>query len=190
MFQSGILEQQKYQSGSFSTAHQVQSDLEITITYKPETCGQRAEQGDTVSIHYTGYLTEDEIFHSTHDGDSEPVKFIVGRHMTMSGLDSGTLGMCLGEERRLVIPPHLGYNKKDRPVNVPENTQLILNVELVGVEKRGYYQYYVDLCHTLYMPSFIMFVLCSLWEMYKDRVQARKNFAKRQKYFEKLSQLR
>lgn len=63
--------------------------------------------GDTVKVHYTGKLTNGEIFDSSLQ--REPIEFTIGSGMMIEGFDQGVIGLELGEERIINIPCEKGY---------------------------------------------------------------------------------
>lgn len=95
--------------------------------------GTPAAKGDVIQVHYTGWLSDSTRFDSSRDRE-EPLEFSLGAGMVIQGWEKGIVGMKLGEVRRLVIPPELGYG--DRAVGpIPENSVLIFEVELLSVQK-------------------------------------------------------
>ncbi len=95
--------------------------------------GAQAEQGDLVNVHYTGKLSNDSVFDSSH-GRGRPLKFQVGVGQVIKGWDEGLLLMREGGKAELVIPPNLAYGNQDLGVIPPDST-LIFEVELLNVQK-------------------------------------------------------
>lgn len=84
-------------------AEKLENGLEIETTKHGE-CSEKAQKGDVISMHYTGSLPGGTVFDSSYDRD-EPLEFKLGEGLVIDGWDLGLIGTCLGEERRLVIPP-------------------------------------------------------------------------------------
>ena len=69
------------------------------------------ESGDLISVHYSGELTNGNVFDSSYQRN-EPFTFKIGIGQMIKGWDQGIIGMCIGENRELVIPPELGYGQR------------------------------------------------------------------------------
>ena len=93
--------------------------------------GPEARAGQTVSVHYTGTLTDGRKFDSSRDR-GQPFQFGLGAGQVIRGWDEGVAGMRVGGRRTLVIPPELGYG--GRAIGpIPPNSTLHFDVELLGV---------------------------------------------------------
>lgn len=93
--------------------------------------GAEAVAGKTVTVHYTGYLINGTKFDSSVD-KNQPFSFPLGAGRVIKGWDEGVAGMKIGGQRRLIIPPQLGYGSQ--PVGpIPANSQLIFDVQLLAV---------------------------------------------------------
>lgn len=107
------------------------SGLTILETLNHLECTSRTKNGDTVGIHYTGYLSDGTKFDSSHDRNV-PLYFEIGRGQMIQGWEKGVLDMCPGEKRKLLIPPELGYGERGIGP-IPPNSDLTFDIELVEV---------------------------------------------------------
>lgn len=94
--------------------------------------GPAAQAGDTVSVHYTGWLEDGTKFDSSVDR-GEPFPFTLGTGGVIPGWDEGVAGMQVGGKRKLIIPPDLGYGAQDYGP-IPGNSTLIFDVELLEIK--------------------------------------------------------
>lgn len=100
--------------------------------YKKGT-GAEAKAGSTVSVHYTGYLTDGKKFDSSVDRGT-PFDFGLGQGQVIAGWDEGVAGMKIGEKRKLTIPAELGYGDRGAGADIPPGATLVFDVELLGVK--------------------------------------------------------
>jgi FKBP-type peptidyl-prolyl cis-trans isomerase FkpA len=98
-----------------------------------EGTGPSAKAGDTVSVHYTGRLTNGSKFDSSRDRN-ETFEFKLGAGAVIKGWDQGVAGMKVGGIRELEIPPALGYGARGFPPVIPANSTLLFEVELVEIK--------------------------------------------------------
>jgi FKBP-type peptidyl-prolyl cis-trans isomerase FkpA len=94
--------------------------------------GAVATAGQTVSVHYTGWLENGTKFDSSKDRD-EPFEFKLGAGRVIRGWDEGVAGMKVGGVRRLTIPPHLGYGDRGAGGVIPPRATLVFEVELLAI---------------------------------------------------------
>jgi FKBP-type peptidyl-prolyl cis-trans isomerase FkpA len=94
--------------------------------------GEFPQQGQTVSVHYSGWLTDGTKFDSSLDR-GEPFSFVLGTGQVIAGWDQGVANMRVGDKARLTIPPELAYGVDGYPGAIPPNATLIFEVELLAI---------------------------------------------------------
>jgi peptidylprolyl isomerase len=107
------------------------------LKYRDEVVGTGAapKSGQSVSVHYTGWLDENgkpgKKFDSSRDR-GQPFSFPLGQGRVISGWDEGVATMKVGGRRTLIIPPDLGYGARGAGGAIPPGATLIFDVELLG----------------------------------------------------------
>ncbi len=96
--------------------------------------GRSPKAGESVSVHYTGYLTDGTKFDSSIDR-GQPITFKVGTGRVIAGWDKGIMKLKEGEKAILFIPSYLGYGTRGAGGVIPPNVDLIFEVELVKIGK-------------------------------------------------------
>jgi peptidylprolyl isomerase len=105
----------------------------IKVEVLQEGTGNVPKQGQSVTVHYTGWLTDSTKFDSSRDrGQPFTYKFGVGQ--VIQGWDDGVATMKVGGKSRLTIPPELGYGSQGAGGVIPPNATLIFEVELLGIK--------------------------------------------------------
>ncbi|CAO2603901.1 Peptidyl-prolyl cis-trans isomerase FKBP14 [Lemmus lemmus] len=111
-------------------------EVKIEVLQKPFICHRKTKGGDLMLVHYEGYLEKDgSLFHSTHKhNNGQPIWFTLGILEALKGWDQGLKGMCVGEKRKLIIPPALGYGKEGKGKGkIPPESTLIFNIDLLEI---------------------------------------------------------
>ena len=108
---------------TLTQTHQ-ENGLKIETLSRPTNCPRMVESGDVISVHYSGKLTNGNVFDSSYQRN-EPFTFKIGIGQVIKGWDQGVFGMCVGEKRELVVPPELGYGQR---VSIDKNHFQKLNL--------------------------------------------------------------
>ncbi|KAJ9605030.1 Peptidyl-prolyl cis-trans isomerase fpr2 [Cladophialophora chaetospira] len=107
--------------------------LEIEYQTPDITCTRKTQKGDKIDVHYRGTLQSTGKEFDSSYGRGTPLSFEVGSGRVIKGWDEGLLDMCIGEKRKLTIPPELGYG--DRGVGpIPGGSTLVFETELIGIK--------------------------------------------------------
>ena len=124
------------QSGASAVDHLVIEDL-------APGAGEAVVAGEIAVVHYTGWLFDaaapdhkGQKFDSSRDA-GQPFRFPLGGGRVIRGWDEGVVGMKVGGQRRLIVPPDLGYGAQGAGGVIPPNATLIFDVELLGHDKPG-----------------------------------------------------
>ncbi|XP_035424412.1 peptidyl-prolyl cis-trans isomerase FKBP10 isoform X1 [Cygnus atratus] len=96
----------------------------------PESCKRRAVTGDFVRYHYNGTLMDGTLFDSSYSRNHTYNTYI-GKGYIIPGMDQGLQGVCMGERRRVVIPPHLAYGENGAGDKIPGSAVLIFDVHVI-----------------------------------------------------------
>ena len=110
------------------------TDSGLMYTIEKEGSGQKANSGDLVSVHYSGYLVDGTKFDSSYDRGT-PIDFVLGEGRVIKGWDEGIALLKVGSKAKFIIPPDLGYGSRDVGNGlIPANSILIFDVELMEVK--------------------------------------------------------
>ncbi|NWH36755.1 FKB10 isomerase, partial [Chloropsis hardwickii] len=97
----------------------------------PASCKRRAVTGDFVRYHYNGTLMDGTLFDSSYSRN-ETYNTYIGKGYIIPGMDQGLQGVCVGEQRRVVIPPHLAYGENGAGKHkIPGSAVLIFDVHII-----------------------------------------------------------
>ena len=108
------------------------SDTELKIEKLSEGTGEEARKGESVTVHYTGWLTDGSKFDSSVDRD-DPFVFVLGAGQVIKGWDEGVATMKVGDKVKLTIPHHMAYGEQGYPGAIPPKATLVFDVELLKV---------------------------------------------------------
>lgn len=95
--------------------------------------GPAVANGQTVVVHYSGWLEDGTLFDSSVSR-GEPITFAVGQGNVIQGWEEGLIGMKAGGKRQLIIPPALAYGEEGAGETIPANATLIFDIELLEIQ--------------------------------------------------------
>lgn len=95
--------------------------------------GESPQKGQTVVVHYTGWLENGTKFDSSVDR-GQKFEFPIGMGRVIKGWDEGVLTMKVGGKRKLTIPPEMGYGAAGAGGVIPPDATLVFEVELFGMK--------------------------------------------------------
>lgn len=121
--------------------------------------GEKPDKGDRVAVHYTGRLEDSTIFDNSLTR-GVPIEFPLGQGRVIRGWDEGIAMLKTGEKAKFLIPPALGYGANAR-TNIPANSTLIFDVELVAITAKGARLWDVTGKDTLNTPSGLQYIIVS-----------------------------
>jgi len=131
---------EELQLGTQLPSVDTQTKTQLPTTEQPSTTTKSMEKisksGDTLSMNYTGRLTNGTVFDSNVDpkfGHVQPFEFKLGAGQVIKGWDEGLVGMKVGEKKTLTITPDKGYGAQAIG-SIPANSTLIFDVELVAIK--------------------------------------------------------
>lgn len=150
-------------AAGFSGAKKQNKELQIITEFKPEECSAYAEAGDQVEVHYTGYLDSGAVFDSSRQQNRGPLPFVLGQSQVISGWEQGIKGMCVGEKRKLIIPPHLAYGAEGHPPTIPAEATLTFETELVSLKKKPIEEVIFKTLRFLAIPVAVIWVVYYLY---------------------------
>ncbi len=122
----------KYEGTKLADFTPIDKVTELQVIDVAEGTGAVVQPGDKITAHYTGALCKNGIiFQSSHDfGD--PVTF--GLTQVIKGWTEGVPGMKIGGMRRLIIPSEMAYGSVRAASNIPPNSDLVFDIELVAIK--------------------------------------------------------
>lgn len=107
---------------------------ELVIEDVVEGDGDVVKSGDTVEMHYTGWLLDGTKFDSSIDR-GQPFETVIGVGQVIKGWDEGVPGMRVGGTRKLTIPPNMAYGARGAGDIIPPNATLVFEIELLSIRR-------------------------------------------------------
>ncbi|XP_047427415.1 peptidyl-prolyl cis-trans isomerase FKBP10 [Mugil cephalus] len=113
--------------------HNPKDPVGIKVTHKPEGCNATSEPDDWLEYRYNCSLMDGTLLYSS-DHYSSPSVTTLGANNVILGLEEGLKGMCVGERREVIVPPHMGHGENGAG-GVPGSAVLFFELELVKLQK-------------------------------------------------------
>ena len=129
---SDLLEDNAMAADASAEENVVTTDSGLQYVVIAEGDGAQPQPGQRVFVHYVGTLEDGTKFDSSRDR-GRPFDFTIGRGQVIKGWDEGVGDMKVGDRRKLIIPPDLGYGARGAGGVIPPNATLIFDVELLRI---------------------------------------------------------
>ncbi|KAM9744967.1 peptidyl-prolyl cis-trans isomerase FKBP10-like [Menidia menidia] len=113
--------------------HNPKDPVQIKVTHKPPQCDKTSEADDLIQYRYNCSLMDGTLLYSSDQQDAPSVTTL-GANKVILGLEEGLKGMCVGERREVVIPPHWAHGE-DGAGDVPKSAVLLFELELLELQK-------------------------------------------------------
>ncbi|KAF7652614.1 hypothetical protein LDENG_00094550 [Lucifuga dentata] len=110
--------------------HNPKDNLTIEDQLVPELCTRRSVVGDYIRYHYNGTFLNDVTFDTSYQRNSTYNTYI-GLGYVIAGMDQALLGVCSGERRRAIIPPHLAYGEQGAGNVIPPSAVLVFDIHVI-----------------------------------------------------------
>uniref|UniRef100_H3A4P3 peptidylprolyl isomerase n=1 Tax=Latimeria chalumnae TaxID=7897 RepID=H3A4P3_LATCH len=109
--------------------HNPNDDVTIEDQEVPETCQRKSKEGDFVRYHYNGTFLDGTLFDSSYSRKHTYDTYI-GKGYVIAGMDKSLLDVCVGEKRRIIIPPHLAYGEEGTD-KIPGSAVLVFDIHII-----------------------------------------------------------
>ncbi|KAM4525453.1 peptidyl-prolyl cis-trans isomerase FKBP9 [Odontesthes bonariensis] len=110
--------------------HNPKDNITIENQMVPESCTRRSVVGDYIRYHYNGTFLNGVTFDTSYQRNSTYNTYI-GMGYVIAGMDQALLGVCIGERRRVIIPPHLAYGEQGAGNVIPPSAVLVFDVHVI-----------------------------------------------------------
>jgi cyclophilin family peptidyl-prolyl cis-trans isomerase len=122
-----------FDSAKKSFPNAKQSDSGLTYVLDGKSNGITPKAGDTLTVHYTGYLLSGEKFESSRDGEAKPITFVYKTQGMIPGFDEAVGMLVKGEKGRFYLPYNLAYGHRQAG-SINAYSDLIFDLELVNIK--------------------------------------------------------
>ncbi|OWF36626.1 FK506-binding protein 2-like [Mizuhopecten yessoensis] len=108
-------------------------EIEVLVAPTEADCTRKSKAKDVLKVHYDGFLQDGTPFDSSRSNGANPMFVQLGSKTIIKGWDIGLVDMCIGEKRRLTVPPRFAYGSQARG-DVPAKSTVIFEVELFDIK--------------------------------------------------------
>ncbi|KAL3053386.1 hypothetical protein OYC64_005840 [Pagothenia borchgrevinki] len=105
-------------------------DLIFEVKEVPEGCTRRTVSGDYIRYHYNGSFQDGTAFDSSYKRNSTYNTYI-GKRYVIPGMDKALHGLCIGEKKRITIPPHMAYGEEGVVDLIPGSAVLVFDIHVI-----------------------------------------------------------
>ena len=109
--------------------------LQIHVLSEAAVCNRRVRDGDVLTCHYTGVTLVGGVKFDSSMDRGEALVFTLGQERVVKGWDQGLVGMCVGEQRRLVIPSGVGFGSKGLAPHVKGGDTVVYDIALSAIRR-------------------------------------------------------
>lgn len=110
--------------------HNPKDNISVEEQVVPEPCTRKTVVGDYIRYHYNGSFLNGLTFDTSYQRNSTYNTYI-GMGYVIAGMDQGLLGVCTGERRRVIIPPHLAYGQQGAGNVIPPSAVLVFDIHVI-----------------------------------------------------------
>ncbi|XP_067431989.1 peptidyl-prolyl cis-trans isomerase FKBP10 isoform X2 [Thunnus thynnus] len=110
--------------------HNPKDNVTVEHQVVPESCTRKTVVGDYVRYHYNGSFLNGNTFDTSYQRNSTYNTYI-GMGYVIAGMDQALLGVCIGERRRVIIPPHMAYGERGAGNVIPPSAVLVFDIHVI-----------------------------------------------------------
>ncbi|XP_053720733.1 peptidyl-prolyl cis-trans isomerase FKBP10 [Synchiropus splendidus] len=110
--------------------HNPKDNLTVEQQVVPQFCSRRTVAGDYIRYHYNGTFLNGVTFDTSYQRNNTYNTYI-GLGYVIAGMDQALLGVCVGERRRVILPPHLAYGDQGAGDIIPPSAVLVFDIHVI-----------------------------------------------------------
>ncbi|XP_058649504.1 peptidyl-prolyl cis-trans isomerase FKBP10 isoform X2 [Onychostoma macrolepis] len=110
--------------------HNPKDDIIVEVVEAPEPCTRKSVAGDYIRYHYNASFLNGMTFDSSYQ-HNQTYNTYIGMGYMISGIDKGLQGVCTGERRRIILPPHLAYGQQGAGKDIPGSAVLVFDIHVI-----------------------------------------------------------